>query len=146
MSAAAEAAPAALLSIWNSPKIPRSCIEKGRVWTCAWCPNNHNGNRPKPFASWNSCKALYHVLKMTEYSIHPCSGLIPHNWIKVCSNLYLRQVVMKEKRDGAKDQLSIGIWDMQEDVLSAITPSTNRQIFDSKYLFLAQFFVVEHFV
>jgi hypothetical protein len=58
--------PTPLRSIWDCPKIVRSegVGAAGRVWTCAWCPNDNNGQCPKPFIQWNSSKALYHELKM----------------------------------------------------------------------------------
>ena len=57
--------------------------------------------------------------------------LSPPEWELHYKNLYLRQVMDKEKREKGRDQLKRGIEDVQEGVLSTFTPSRS-----TRYVFL----------
>ena len=51
-----------------------------------------------------------------------CSGTIPPDYATRYKDLYLRQVLNKDKRSGANDKLDGAICDLQESAVSAITP------------------------
>ena len=121
-SSTASAASAPLLSIWDCPQLMKFSLDNKRVWTCGWCPNDPNGTRPKPFLGWNATKAISHVYRIPGMCIHLCSGTIPPVYVAKYKDLYLRQVLSKEKRSGANDQLDAAIFNLQDSAVSAITP------------------------
>ena len=118
----AAAASARLSTIWDCPQLMKFSIADKRVWTCGWCRNESDGTRPKPFFGWNATKAISHVCRIPGMCIRLCSGTIPPDYAARYKDLYLRQVLNKEKRSGANDKLDAAIFDLQESAVSAITP------------------------
>ena len=55
--------------------------------------------------------------------IRLCSGTIPPDYAARYKDLYLRQVLNKEKRSVANDQLDAAIADLQDSAVSTITPA-----------------------
>ena len=121
-TAVAAVAPAAqLATIWDCPQIMKFMQGDKRVWTCAWCPNEPDGSRPKPFQAWHVTKAISHVCRISGMCIHLCNGEIPPDFALKYKDLYLRQELSKEKRSGAVDQMNASISDTQTSAVSAIT-------------------------
>ena len=112
---------AELATIWDCPQLMKFLQGDKRVWTCAWCPNESDGSRPKPFVGWNATKAISHVCRISGMCIRLCNGVIPPNFASKYKDLYLRQVLTKEKRSGAVDQMNASISDTQNSTVSAIT-------------------------
>jgi hypothetical protein len=121
-SAASASASARLAVIWDCPQLLKFEIGDKRVWTCGWCQNESDGTRPKPFLGWNATKAISHVCRIPGMCIRLCSGTIPPDYVARYKDLYLRQVLNKNKRSAANDQLGAAIFDLQESAVSAITP------------------------
>ena len=71
-TAVAASALAPLQNIWACPQIMNFMQGTKKVWTCAWCPNESDGTRPKPFLGWHWTKALAHIV------------CIPHECIRLC--------------------------------------------------------------
>lgn len=121
-TAVAAVAPAAqLATIWDCPQLMKFSQGDKRVWTCAWCPNESDGSRPKPFLGWNATKAISHVCRIPGMCVRLCNGVIPPDFALKYKDLYLRQVLSKEKRSGAVDQMNASISDTQNSAVSAIT-------------------------
>ena len=113
---------ARLVSIWDCPQVMKLMHGDKRVWTCGWCPNESNGTRPKPFLGWNATKAISHVCRsIPGMCIRLCSGTIPPDHAAKYKDHYLRQVLNKEKRSGANEQLDATITDIQDSAVSAMT-------------------------
>jgi hypothetical protein len=122
-SAASASASARLACIWDCPQVMKFSIDHDkRVWTCGWCPNESDGTRPKPSLGWNATKAISHVCRIPGMCIRLCSGTIPPDYVARYKDLYLRQVLNKEKRSGANDKLDAAIIDLQESAVLAIAP------------------------
>ena len=99
--ASAASASARLATIWDCPQLLKFSIGADkRVWTCGWCRNESDGTRPKPFLGWNATKAISHVCRIPGMCIRLCSGTIPPDYAARYKDLYLRQVLNKEKRSG----------------------------------------------
>ena len=115
-------APAAqLATIWDCPQLMKFSQGDKRVWTCAWCPNESDGSRPKPFFGWNATKATSHACRIFGMCVHLCNGVIPPDFVLKYKDLYLRQVLYKETLSGAVDQMNASISDTQNSTVSAIT-------------------------
>ena len=117
----AASASARLAVIWDCPQLLKFQIGDKRVWTCGWCQNESDGTRPKPFLGWNATKAISHVCRIPGMCIRHCLGTIPPDYVARYKDLYLRQVLNKDKRSGANDKLDAAIIDLQESALLAIT-------------------------
>lgn len=118
----AAAASAQLSTIWDCPQLMKFSIADKRVWTCGWCRNESDGTCPKPFFGWNATKAISHVCCIPGMCICLCLGTIPPDYAARYKDLYLCQVLNKEKRSGANDKLDASIFDLQESAVLAITP------------------------
>jgi hypothetical protein len=103
-------ASAGLATIWDCSQLMKFSIDHKRDWTCGWCPNESDETRPKPFLGWNATKAISHVCFIPGMCIRLCSGTIPPDYAARYKDLYLRQVLNKEKRSGANDKLDGAIW------------------------------------
>ena len=113
-------APAAqLATIWDCPQIMKFSQGDKRVWTCTWCPNEADGSRPKPFLGWNATKAISHVCRISGMCVRLCNGEIPPDFALKYKDLYLRQVLSKEQRSEAVDQINASISDTQTGAVSA---------------------------
>jgi len=123
VSATAASALAQLVTIWDCPQLMKFSLDDKRVWTCGWCQNELDGTRPKPFLGWNATKAMSHVCRIPGMCIRLCSGTIPPDYAARYKDLYLRQVLNKEKRSVANDQLDAAIADLQDSAVSTITPA-----------------------
>lgn len=121
-AASAASALAPLVIIWDCPQLMKFVLADKRVWTCGWCRNESDGTRPKPFLGWNATKAISHVCGIPGMCIRLCSGTIPPDYAARYKELYLRQILNKEKRSVANDQLDVAITDLQDSAVLAITP------------------------
>jgi hypothetical protein len=111
-----------LKNIWECPQILNFMQDNKKMWTCAWCPNEPDGTRPKPFLGWHGTKAVAHICRIPHESVRLCSGVIPPEYASRYKDLYLRQVMQRDTRKGAVDQLDGAIVDLQDSAVSAISP------------------------
>jgi hypothetical protein len=102
-----------LASIWDCPKLLKFTVGEKQVWKCAWCPNETNGTRPKPFNGWNATKAIAHVMHIPGMCVRLCAGKIPDDYMEKFKDLYLPQALTKEKQSCAVDQLDAKISNLQ---------------------------------
>ena len=121
MAVAAVAPAAQLATIWDCPQLMKFLQGDKKVWTCAWCPNESDGSRSKPFLGWNATKAISHVCRISGMCVCLCNGVFPPNFALKYKDFYLRQVLTKEKRSGAVDQMNVSISDTQNSAVSTIT-------------------------
>ena len=56
-----------LKNIWECPQILNFMQDNKKMWTCAWCPNESDGTRPKPFLGWHGTKAVAHVCRISSH-------------------------------------------------------------------------------
>ena len=67
-------------------------------------------------------RQVAHVCRIPHESVRLCSGVIPPEYASRYKDLYLRQVMQRDMRKGAADQLDGAIVDLQDSAVSAISP------------------------
>ncbi|KAL7532944.1 hypothetical protein ACHAWF_009154 [Thalassiosira exigua] len=84
-----------LRTVWDCDKIRKIIIEGKDFWECLHCPNDSNGNRPKPFKGLNATKVIAHVCRIPGYCIRACKGIIQPSYAR-------RNVALRERMFAAE--------------------------------------------